>query len=120
MKDMNKDVPIETILKHVLVENGKLKSEIQYLENELAIRNRQIKAFKKWQAEYTQKSYQYWLDYAQGLAYENKIPIDQERIKAARKILTNYDNYKSMLKQLQVACDKIKEGIDSMQACNEC
>ena len=113
---MNEDVPVETILKYVLVENGQLKSEVQRLEYELSICKRQIKGFKKWQEEYTHKSWQYWLDYALSLS---DVDIDREKIKAARKIINAYNTYNSLLKQLDTACERMKEGVDALTSLNK-
>ena len=63
----NPDVPDRAVIKQLLIENGKLKSEIQYLENELANKNRAIKAFKKWQRDVTQRNIQEWLNEAVNL-----------------------------------------------------
>lgn len=63
----NPDVPDRAVIKQLLIENGKLKSEVQYLENELANKNKAIKAFKKWQAGVTQRNIQDWLSEAVNL-----------------------------------------------------
>ena len=63
----NPDVPDRAVIKQLLIENGKLKSEVQYLENELANKNKAIKAFKKWQVGVTQRNIQEWLNEAVNL-----------------------------------------------------
>lgn len=52
-KEINPEIPPETALKWVLVENGKLKAEIDFLEHELEKKNTAIKKFKQWQKEMT-------------------------------------------------------------------
>ena len=63
----NPDVPDRAVIKQLLIENGKLKSEVQYLESELANKNKAIKAFKKWQRDVTQRNIQEWLNEAVNL-----------------------------------------------------
>ena len=44
-KEINPEVPPETALKWALVENGKLKAEIDFLEHELEKKNTRIRAY---------------------------------------------------------------------------
>ena len=96
-KKMNKDVPVESVLKQVLIENGKLKSEIDYLNNELQAKNRAIEAFKIWQGKVAKRSIQYWLVDHVNLLNE---PLSDEAVNILRRLLGNKDSYKHKLKSL--------------------
>lgn len=96
-KKMNKDVPVESVLKQVLIENGKLKSEIDYLNNELQAKNRAIEAFKIWQGKVAKRSIQYWLVDHVNLLNE---PLSDEAVNILRRLLGNKDSYKRKLKSL--------------------
>lgn len=96
-KKMNKDVPVESVLKQVLIENGKLKSEIDYLNNELQAKNRAIEAFKIWQGNVAKRNIQYWLVDHVNLLNE---PLSNEAVTILRRLLGNKDSYKRKLKSL--------------------
>lgn len=80
----NKDVPASAVIKQLLVENGKLKSEIAHLESELANKNNAIEAFKDWQKRLAKYKFEYWL--SEGIKILDNPPSDKE-INRLRAIL---------------------------------
>lgn len=55
------EVPPETIIRRLSIENGKLKSEIDELKDKLERKDKAIAAFKKWQSKVAEYKWQYWL-----------------------------------------------------------
>jgi len=103
----NPDVPDSTVIKQLSIENGKLKSEIQYLENELANKNRAIEAFKKWQRQVTQRTIWEWIREAKNL---QEPLLTNESANTLRELVTavgNIKQIKSNLKSLLKATDKV-------------
>lgn len=86
MKRRNKDVPAEAIVKQLLIECGKLKSEIAYLEEEISRRDKAISEFKEWQKKVCDQKYKYWLN--EGLKIAEREPPLAE-VNALREILGN-------------------------------
>ena len=101
----NPDVPAEAIVKQLLVENGQLKSEIQYLENELANKNRAIKAFKKWQRDVTERKIQDWLDEA--LNFETPI-LSIEVANKIKNLVKNGNSILSHRKKIESFAQTVK------------
>lgn len=106
IQEPNKDIPIETVLKHTLIENGKLKSEIQYLEAELEAKNNAIEAFKKWQTRMKEYKAAYWLTEGIKLAKEEK---DIKQLKLAIAFVSMDTRFNSLVKQLEEAYEEVKQ-----------
>ncbi len=111
----NKDVPIEVVLKNTLIENGKLKSEIQHLEAELQNKNNAIKAFKEWQKKCINYNLQQMFDEAMKTLDDDM----KEKFKIMKSIKDNHscflkryrqlDNLiNQMMRKYQFACEKEK------------
>ena len=101
MKEQNKDVPIQTAQRHRIreleLQVGKLKSEVAYLESELASRDKAIKAFKKWQSRVASYKRDYWLHEGLKLIEE---PIDEQLHQDMLSFLSQlgrYDKYKNKI-----------------------
>lgn len=105
----NKDVPRETIMRHVLLENGKLKSEVDYLKNELEKRDKMIAAFKKWQSKVCEYKWRYWLTNGVALAEEKP---DKNVLHQLVKFLSSDDYYKKFTKKYELAYKKACENGD--------
>lgn len=94
MKERNKDVPIQTAQRHRIneleLQIGKLKSEVEYLENELSLKNKAIQDFKKWQSKVAKYNYRYWFSEGLKLAEE---PIDEPLHKDMLQFLVSLDSY---------------------------
>lgn len=107
MKKMNKDVPIETILKHALIENGKLKSEVAYLEDKVKRQEMAINDFKKWQSKVVERNYMYWIAAAKDFVKADE--FDQKECTELLKFFQAYDAYKSMVDALKRERDRVVE-----------
>lgn len=112
----NNDVPEETTLRYVLMENGKLKSEIEYLEHEINrlqntidMQNKAIKDFKDWQRRVAEYNYTYWL--TKGIELAGNIP-DKELVNAVRKSLEKRHQFAKVLDTLY----KLERKYESMVA----
>lgn len=97
-KKHNKEVPDSAIIKQLLIENGKLKSEIAYLESELENKDKAIAAFKEWQAKVASYNYHYWLN--KGLELMNERP-SEELLFQLRSVLCNHTTYAKLLKRIE-------------------
>ena len=75
-KRLNEDVPNETIIRHMKVEQGKLLAEIDELKYEIEKRDKAIAAFKKWQSRVAEYNYQYWL--REGIKLMEQQPEERE------------------------------------------
>jgi len=96
----NKDVPTETIVKQLLIENKTLKNKISELKQELNNKNNAIKAFKKWQSKVRTYKLGYWL------VNDIKLlepPISDDSVKLMTKLLGNFEHYKTRLRNLKSA-----------------
>lgn len=93
----NKDVPDDAIIRQLLVENGKLKSEIEYLEYQLKVKNDAITKFKKWQSDVVRYKIQYWLTDGIKLLDE---PISDEAVNLMRRLCGNISLFRKSLKRL--------------------
>ena len=114
----NPDVPAEAIVKQLLVENGQLKSEIQYLENELANKNRAIKEFKKWQRDITQRTIEQWLKEATNLEEPLLSKEAYERIKSFMGVIGQAKTVLSRHKAVLKALDKFTQDSEIQQLLN--
>lgn len=98
----NKDVPDSAIIKQLLVENGKLKSEIAHLESELANKNNAIAAFKDWQKRVAKYKFEYWL--SEGIKILDNPPSDRElnRLRSILGISVIFDTHlKKLVKRYE-------------------
>lgn len=102
----NNDIPPETILKHVLIENGKLKSEVAYLEDCLQKKEEAIKAFKEWQRQAAKWNYAYWL--TEGLRLIDEQPED-EKYRHLRSILGTFELFRATLRSMEKTYQRIQE-----------
>lgn len=96
----NKDVPVEAIVKNLLIENKNLKSKISELKQELSIKNNAIKSFKKWQSKVRTYKLGYWL------VNDIKLlepPMSDDSVKLITKLLGNFEHYKTRLRNLENA-----------------
>ena len=98
IRKQNKDVPQEAIIKQLLIENGKLKSEVAFLESELESKNKAIAAFKEWQKNVADRNYLYWLNEAVNIMHER--PSDKILGKI-RSLVTDSYACKKMETQLE-------------------
>ena len=114
----NPDVPAEAIVKQLLVENGQLKSEIQYLENELANKNRAIKAFKKWQRDVTERTIEQWLKEATNLEEPLLSEDAYKRIKSFMGVIGQVKTLLSRHKAVIKALDKFTQDSEIQQLLN--
>lgn len=87
----NKDVPESAVIKQLLVENGKLKSEISHLESELANKENAISSFKNWQKCMAKYKFEYWL--SEGIKILDNPPSDKviNRLRAILGISKMFD-----------------------------
>jgi len=97
-KKWNEDVPVEAVLKQVLIENGKLKAEICELKDTLARRDAAIKAFKEWQSNICERSYKYWLK--EGLDMVHNHPNAQV-VESLRGLLGNNRALDKRIKEIE-------------------
>lgn len=105
----NKDIPESAVIKQLLIENGKLKSEIAYLESELESRNKAIAAFKDWQTRLAAYKYKYWLDKGVELLRERP---SEELLHQLRSVLALHTTYGKLIRRIDVILkrfDKIAE-----------
>lgn len=102
----NKDVPDDAIIRQLLVENGKLKSEIEYLEYQLKVKNDAITKFKKWQADVVRYKIQYWL--TEGIKLLDE-PISDEAVNLMRRLCGNITLFRKRLKQLIYAYESYRK-----------
>lgn len=115
----NPDVPDRAVIKQLLIENGKLKSEIQYLENELANKNKAIKAFKKWQRDVTQRNIYEWLREARNLQ-EPLFSVDTAN--ALRELIPLTGNLKQIkhnMKTVLKVMEKLNNNIEIQRLLND-
>lgn len=97
MKLQNKDVPQETIIRHLSRENGELKSEIEHLRYTIAQKNDMIKTrdkaiadFKKWQSKVAEYKWRYWL--GEALQLTDKLP-DKEVLFEMKRVLNQHGKF---------------------------
>lgn len=116
-KPNNKDVPIETILRHTLKEKGQLESEVAYLEEENKKLRKMIVDFKKWQSHVATYKYKYWLTY--GLELMEQKP-SKEEISSLRRLFGTYQQFDllynkllRMSQNLDVYCGKLTKATES-------
>ena len=102
----NKDVPDSAIIKQLLVEIGKWKSEVAHLEEVIRQKDEAIEAFKKWQSGVADYNYKYWLH--QGLTMKLTMPTDEE-LHLLRSTLANSDNYHKWFKKLLRAANNFQK-----------
>lgn len=101
---MNNDVPIEAAFKQLLIENGKLKSEIEYLEHELELKTKAIDKFKEWQKKMAEFKAKEWLDEGIRLVAQGKENDKlRKQFKTLRNFIKNYDRYKMFVESFQKA-----------------
>lgn len=110
IRKMNEDVPDSTVIKHLSLENGKLKSEIAHLENELANKEKVISEFKEWQKRMVRYKFEYWL--SEGIRILNNPPSDKilNRLRSIHGISVIYDNH---LKKLEKRYESLMRVINS-------
>ena len=115
-KNLNNDVPVETTLRHVLMENGKLESEIDFLkseirrlEDEIKRKDKAIKDFKDWQRRVAEYNYTYWL--TKGIELAGNLP-DKELVNAVRRSLEKRHQFAKVLDTLY----KLERKYESMVA----
>lgn len=96
----NKDVPVEAIVKQLLIENKNLKDKVSQLKQELSHKNNAIKSFKKWQNKQAEYKIVYWL--VDGIKLLEP-PMSNDTIKLLTKLLGNFEQYKKRLKNLENA-----------------
>lgn len=114
-KRWNEDVPAEAILRQVLIENGKLKSEIDELKDTLARRDAAIAAFKKWQGKMATYKWQYW--FHEGLKLADEKPDDSVLVKM-RSLFTLSDYYNRQVKRFESAYERLCEQQEIVQQLN--
>lgn len=83
MNHSNRDVPPETIIRHLSREKGELQSEISELKDLLHKRDTAIAAFKQWQKKVAEYNINYWITEGVKLLDQNPNPI---LLKKARKV----------------------------------
>ena len=112
----NNDVPIETTLRHALIEKGKLESEIEFLkseirrlEDEISRKDKAIRDFKDWQRMVAEYNYSYWL--TKGIELAGNIP-DKELVNAVRRSLEKRRQFAKVLDTL----DQLERKYSSMVA----
>ena len=77
-------VPPETVIRHMVIERGKLLAEIDELKDQLARKDEAIAAFKKWQSKVADFKWHYWL--SEGIKLMEK-PPEAEMLNALKKLL---------------------------------
>lgn len=106
----NEDVPESAIIKQLLIENGKLKSEIAYLESELKNKNEAIKAFKQWQTKVAEYKYHYWLN--KGLELLQERP-SEKLLYQLRSVLGNHATYGKLVRTIEGIIKRFDKFTDS-------
>lgn len=114
MTKISNNIPLEAVMKQVLIENGKLKSEVAYLESELERARKAIAAFKVWQGKVATYQWQYWLN--EGVALAREKPDDETR-KRLVSFLSRHHYYNRFTKQYERAyhryCDAKEKLLDA-------
>lgn len=110
---MNKDVPDKTIIRHLSIENGKLKSEIQYLEDEIVRRDKAIEAFKHWQSRVAEYKWDYWL--GEGISLMEN-PPSKDSVERLRSLLAKADMFNSAIAFLETCYDRYMDTIATMKS----
>ena len=100
----NKDVPVETILKHVLRENGMLKNENACMKDELQRKSQAITAFKKWQQNAIKWRISEFLDSSQEILEE---PLPPQLVKTLNKIAKYTESIRASQLNLQTALNNL-------------
>ena len=100
---ISNDIPIEAVLKQTLIENGKLRSEIEYLESELCRLKDAVAAFKVWQGKVATYKWQYWLN--EGIAMASEKPDEATR-KRLVTFLSRHAYYNRFTAKYQRMCDR--------------
>ena len=108
MKKSNPQVPDSTIIKHLSIENGKLKSEIAYLEDKLKRQEHAIKDFKVWQSKVCERNYDYWLSVAKDYVSKG-YAIDEEECNDLLSFFEPYERYSTKLNALKRERDRVIE-----------
>ena len=103
-KEINPEVPPETALKWALVENGKLKAEIDFLEHELEKKNTAIKKFKQWQKEMTAFNATKWLEEGIRLVAQDDAEL-RNKFKVLKNFIKRTERYKGFEESFQRAYD---------------
>jgi hypothetical protein len=103
-KEINPEVPPETALKWALVENGKLKAEIDFLEHELEKKNAAIKKFKQWQKDMTSFNAVKWLEEGIRLVAQDDAEL-RKKFKVLKNFIKRTERYKSFEESFQRAYD---------------
>ena len=109
-KKLNKDVPDSAIIKQLLVENGKLKSEIAYLESELDNKKKAIAAFKEWQSKVAEYNYHYWLNKGVELLHERP---SEDVLHQLRSVLTCHSNYCKLFKRVRAVLKTLDKAAET-------
>lgn len=108
---INEEIPIETVYKHVLRENEKLKIEIDKLKAELEKKNKAIEDFKIWQSKVAKFRYEYWLN--EGLKLMDEQP--KELIyKKIRRLLVREERFKQYFDRFENVYLKMIDARDSL------
>ena len=100
----NKDVPVETILKHVLRENGMLKNENACMKDELQRKSQAIAAFKKWQQNAIKWRISEFLDSSREVLEE---PLPPQLVKTLNKIAKYTESIRASQLNLQTALNNL-------------
>lgn len=81
MNHSNRDVPPETIIRHLSREKGELQSEISELKYLLQKRDTAIAAFKQWQKKVAEYNINYWITEGVKLLDQNPNPILLKKVR---------------------------------------
>lgn len=116
----NRAVPMETVwrnaYKSACVEIGMLKSEIEELKDTLAMRDRAIKDFKKWQEKARRNTIDFWKSEAMKLAKD--VP-EQEEVQAIFNFLGRRQMFLKRIHKLESAYRKMQSEAEIMKKIKE-
>ena len=109
---LNDLVPAETRLHYVLVENGKLKAEIEHLEEELIRQEKAISAFKKWQRKVVERKFEFWINSAKEIIGEG---IEREECRELIRFFKAYEAYNGTINSLLRDKEKMETNAEKLK-----
>ena len=106
IKTRNESVPPEAIIRQLVKENNKLKTEIGRLKSIIGNKDAAISAFKKWQSKVAERKWIYWL-------YEGvklmETPPEEEVHNSLKHIFNSEALWKKRAKACLLAYDQFEK-----------
>ncbi len=108
---LNDLVPLETRFRYILAENGKLKAEIEHLEEELDKKNKAISEFKKWQKKVAERNYEYWITNAIQLIGDG---LERKEYRELLRFFRSYEAYNGSINKLLKEKEKMETNAEKI------